>query len=166
MQDIDVNVFNGEQCRPMWLMNWCNSNVQHIDYHDKNTIVSAYTTYGSLTGIGNVVPFAMAVADTDYFRNSTFKNNNFTSLMSLAKSNSLAHGITISYSIILQYCSLDENLDDLLKTFIKISPKQLRINQRGSVVTFSDLAMKNQTSQSYLNDICQIVRSIRQHYTP
>lgn len=164
MDYLNANVLVGEQCRYQYLINWCNSNIQHIDYDDKHMLVYSYSTYGRLTGLGNIIPFAMSVIDTDYFRNDLFRKHSVTGLIT-TKQISLDHGVASYYALMLQYCALDENLDEQLKSFTKISPKQLRVNQRGSIVTFNDLATKIQTSPTYHQDICRIVRSIRQHYT-
>jgi len=165
MDYLNVNVFRGEQCRPQWLLNWANSNIQHVDYADKNLIICSYTTYGALTGIGSLIPFAMSVVDTDYFRNDLSKKFSVSSLLN-TKHTSLSHGIMAYYGLLLQYCAIEENLDEHLKAFTKISSKQLRVNQRGSAVTFTDLASKIQTSSTYLSDIHRVLQSIRQHYIP
>lgn len=165
MDYLNVNVFRGEQIRYQYLINWCNSNIQHVDFDDKHNLVYSYSTYGRLTGLGNLVPFAMSVVDTDYFRNDLFRKNSVSTLFG-GKIQDINRGVIMYYSLMLQYCAIEENLDEQLKVFTKISTKQLRVNQRGSVVTYNDMAEKIRTSPTYCQDICRIIHSIRQHCTP
>lgn len=166
MDYLNLNVFSGMNVRPQWLLNWANSNIQHVDYNDKNLIIASYTTYGALTGLGNVLPLCFSIVDTDYFRNDLCRKHSVSALLTTTKHTSLSHGIMAYYALLLQYCAIEENLDEHLKAFTKISPKQLRVNQRGSVVTFNDLAAKIQTSSTYQSDIHRVLQSIRQHYIP
>lgn len=165
MDYLNQNILLGSHCRYQFLINWCNSNIQHIDYDEKHLLVSTYSTYGALTGIGNLIPFAMSVVDTDFFRNDLMRKYSVSALLPV-KHASLSHGIASYYALLLQYTVLDDGLDEHLKTFTKMSQKQLRVPQRGTMVTFNDLATKVQTSQAYHADICRVVQSIRQHYIP
>ena len=164
MDYLNHNMLRGVQCRHQFLMNWCNSNIQHIDYDEKYLLVNAYSTYGALTGIGNLIPFAMSVVDTDYFRNDVIRKHAVSTLLPVQHT-SLIHGISSYYALLLQYAAIDDGLDDHLKAFTKIALKQLRVPQRGTMVTFNDLATKAQTSSTYHADICRVIQSIRQHYT-
>lgn len=158
-----ITILCGEQCRPQWLINWLAVYARHVDVSVRYEIASAYTAFGSITGIGNVYPIALAALDTNFFSHNCMRSNSvmtaFPSYFTVSAS------IMAQYAYILQFASVDDSLEDMHKSFIKLSPKQLRVNQRGSCVTFDDLLPKL-VPQYDVDELKHVTATIHLQYLP
>lgn len=66
MISIDQRIIGGPHVNSTILFKWLQQYAPAVP--DRDRIASVYTTFGELTGIGNVLPFAQAAKETGWFK--------------------------------------------------------------------------------------------------
>lgn len=103
-------------------------------------IASAYTVYGKLTGIGNLLPFAQAVHETGWFTSRRWVDNYNPAGIGATNDGaeggiwkSPSEGIFAQYTHLLAY-TLPENSPDVIKrTLSQLSPRYAVLKRVGMI---------------------------------
>lgn len=139
------------------LYHWMGSYTRHLDLDIRHELCIAYTTFSNLTSIGNVWMFAHAVHETDFFKRELFVKAKNPAMMSNRTFDTMTAGVAAHFAHVLAYTTLDDGLDDMTKTFIRMSPALSQIQKSGlrcSVQTWEDLTKSN------FESVRQIVKTI------
>lgn len=104
---IQYPIIGGESVTPVFLMQALNANSRHLTPVQRDSIVSAYTAYGDVTGLGNLYPFSQAIHETGWFASERFvKSYNPAGLGATDDGAWGAHFETISAGVLAQYAHL------------------------------------------------------------
>jgi hypothetical protein len=152
-----MRILGGTKTSHEHLYNWMGSYTRHLDVDVRHELSIAYTTFGHLTSIGNVWIFAHAIHESDFFKKETFMRANNPAINSKHVFDTATAGVAAHFAHVLAYATLDDGLDDMTKTFIRLSPALSQIQKSGlrcSVQTWEDLAKVN------FESVKQIVKTI------
>jgi N-acetylmuramoyl-L-alanine amidase/Mannosyl-glycoprotein endo-beta-N-acetylglucosaminidase len=141
------------------------------DVANAELIASAYTTFGELTGIGNLYPLAQAIHETGWFTSPRWKTAfNPAGLGATndgawgAVFDTVAAGVLAQYAHLLCYATTPEQNNYLLEKIALLSPRYAAMDAafgRGSATTWVGLNGKwALPGNSYGNKIIEIAQSI------
>jgi hypothetical protein len=151
-----MRVLGGYQINNDIIAYWFLTNGVHVDVSIRNEITSAYTTFGSITSIGNLYPFAQALVHTNKFKNDEFRFNKNIIFPHGIKFNTISESIAAQYAHLLACTTLDDGIDEFTKTFIRLSPKLSAIQKgggRGSVSKWEQFQSILSMSPTYYGEI-------------
>lgn len=127
---LDV-ILNGIQTDPIHLHRALNKYAPSITQADKESIVSAYTTFGELTTIGNAYPFAQAAKETAWFSSERFVKSYNPAGLGADDTGAWGHtfatiaeGVLAQYAHLLCYAVPDEQLTYIQKQIARMSPRR------------------------------------------
>lgn len=130
-----------------------------IDEDRRHAIASAYTTYGALSRIGNLYPFAQAWLETGGFTSSRWHTGYNPAGIGATDDGawgnvfaSPAEGIAAQYGHLLCYAATDTQLAPAQLLLSRFSPRRHILDQkrwRGIAVTWHDLSGKWATDPLY-----------------
>lgn len=126
-----MRILGGYQINNDIIARWFSTQGFHVDVEIRDEIISAYTTFGSITSIGNLYPFAQAIVHTNKFKHHEFRYNKNIIFEKEVKFNTYSEGIAAQYAHLLAYTTLDDGIDDFTKTFIRLTPKLSVIQKSG-----------------------------------
>lgn len=132
--DIVSTILNGPQVDSIYLYRALNLYAPKLRQDERDSIVSAYNTYGELTTIGNLYPFAQAAKETAWFTSERFvKSRNMAGLGATNDGAWGGHFDTISAGVLAQYAHLlcyavpEMQLNYIQKEIAKLSPRRLAL---------------------------------------
>jgi hypothetical protein len=103
----------------------------HLSWQQRSSLTCAYTTFGELTGIGNLRPFAQAIKETGWFTSRRFLDNLSTAGLGAtndgadgARFPSIAAGVAAQYAHLLCYAAKPGALPQALLTLSELSPRR------------------------------------------
>lgn len=121
----------------------------YISEQEKTEIASAYTTYGKLTGIGNVYPLGQNCHETGYGTSERWrKSYNPAGIGSTSDKvwgghfETIAHGVLAQYAHLLAYATTDSQLSPPLKQIVLCDPRldaMTKAHGRGCAPNWEDL---------------------------
>ncbi len=124
-------ILNGPQVDPIYLYRALNKYTK-LSQAEKDSIVSAYTTYGELTTIGNLYPFSQAAHETGWFSSERWvKSKNPAGLGADDTGAWGGHFDTVSAGVLAQYAHLlcyavpEDQLSPLNKMVARLSPRRI-----------------------------------------
>lgn len=127
-------ILNGFQTDPIYLHRALNKYSPKLTTAEKENIVSAYTTYGELTTIGNLYPFAQWCHETGYGTSRRWVENRNPAGIGATndgaegyKASSIADGILMQYAHLLCYAVPDDQLAPLQKAIARLSPRRMAL---------------------------------------
>ncbi len=134
-KDIPINVeypiIGGRSAPPEVLLQSLNVNSKHLTMGERNSIISAYTAYGDVTGIGNLYPFSQAVHETGWFASERFvKSYNPAGLGATDDGAWGTHfettsaGVLAQYAHLLCYAKSDKDLNYIQQKISLLSPRR------------------------------------------
>ncbi len=131
---ITDTILNGFQTDPIYLHRALNKYSPKLTTAEKENIVSAYTTYGELTTIGNLYPFAQWCHETGYGTSRRWVENRNPAGIGATndgaegyKASSIADGILMQYAHLLCYAVPDDQLAPLQKAIARLSPRRMAL---------------------------------------
>jgi hypothetical protein len=151
-----MRILGGYQVNNHIINHWFSTHGFHVDVSIRNEITSAYTTFGSITSIGNLYPFAQAIVHTNKFKNDEFRYNKNIIFQNGVKFNTYSESIAAQYAHLLAYTTLDDGIDDFTKTFIRLTPKLSVVQKsgaRGSVLKWEQFQSILSSSSTYYGEI-------------
>jgi len=144
---------------------------KHLNAGQRQFIVSAFTTYGEVTEIGNVFPFAQAALETGWFTSDRFlKSNNPAGLGATDDGawgnefDTISAGILAQYAHLLCYAKPEQDLKYIQRQLSMLSPwreAMMRVYGLGAANnTWKGLTRKWATDPNYDAKIVSIAESI------
>lgn len=152
-----MRILGGVKTSHEQLYNWMGSYARHLDISVRHELCISYTAFGNFTSIGNAWIFAHAVHESDFFKKETFTKANNAAINSKHAFDTVTAGVAAHFAHVLAYATLDDGLDDMTKTFIRLSPALSQIQKSGlrcSVQTWEEFAKTN------FDSLQQIVKTI------
>jgi N-acetyl-anhydromuramyl-L-alanine amidase AmpD len=142
-------IIGGPHLPTAQLRNWLDLKAGGVDEDSRDEIACAYTTYGRLTRIGNLLPLAQAWHETGGFTSERWvKSFNPAGLGATndgawgATFASPAEGIVAQYAHLLAYAADDTQLNLPQRTLVLLDPRLQPLTQihgRGSAARWIDL---------------------------
>ncbi len=127
-------ILNGIQTDPIHLHRALNKYSPKLTTEEKESIVSAYTTYGELTTIGNLYPFAQAAHETGWFSSERWVKSKNPAGLGADDTGAWGHtfknpaeGILAQYAHLLCYAVPDDQLSPIQKMIARISPRRISL---------------------------------------
>jgi hypothetical protein len=124
-------ILNGLQVDPIRLHRALNLWAKHLSLDERESIVSAFTTYGELTTIGNLYAFTQAAKETGWFASERWvKSYNPAGLGADDTGawgqhfNNPAEGILAQYAHLLCYAVPDDKLSAIQQKIARLSPRR------------------------------------------
>ena len=126
----DRKILGGPQVSPRVLSRFLDAKAGSLTAPEKEEIVSAFTTYGRLTSIGNLIPFAQAWHETGGFTSERWKKSLNPAGVGATNDGawgqdfaSAAEGIVAQYAHLLAYACKDENMTVPQKILVQLDPR-------------------------------------------
>lgn len=145
-------ILNGPQVDPIRLHRALNMWAKHLSLEERESIVAAYTTYGELTTIGNILPFCQAAKETGWFASERWKRSKNPAGIGATNDgawgshfNNAAEGILAQYAHLLCYATKPEENSFLIERLAQLSPRIEAMSKafgRGSARTWVSLGGK------------------------
>lgn len=124
-------ILNGPQVADIHLWRALNQNAPYLSNEEKHSIVSAFCTYGELTTIGNLYPFAQSIHETGWFASRRWKESRNPAGLGATDDgawgghfDTISAGILAQYAHLLCYAVTDVQLSPLNKMIARLSPRR------------------------------------------
>lgn len=124
-------IINGVQVDSIYLYRALNKYNPNMPQPERDSIVSAFSTYGELTTIGNLYPFAQAAHETGWFTSRRWVESRNPAGIGATndgaegyRAPSIADGILMQYAHLLCYAVPDEQLSPIQKIIARLSPRR------------------------------------------
>lgn len=137
MADANQTILNGPQVATTMLRSWLDRQSAALGPQIRDEIACAYTTYGRLTRVGNLLPFAQALHETGHFSSPRWvKSFNPAGLGATndgawgSTFASPAEGIVAQFAHLLAYATKDEQLNVPQRLLVSFDPRLAPLVQR------------------------------------
>lgn len=158
-----MSMIRGHRVMASTLHKWMSSYTPYVDLSVREELISAYTSTGMLTSLGNVWPFACAATYTNMFKSHDFIKSRNLGVPKTIIFDSYTASVFAHMAHIASYVYIDDNLDDATRAFIKMSPTILATNKgnlRGSTIEWNEYITAHSTLPLDANQTLAVVKTI------
>lgn len=123
MYTIEQTILNGPYISFSKLVAFLFSRNKYLLDTEADLIISSYCTYGELTSIGNILPFAQACYETEYFTSKRWILYHDPVELGVTMEFSIPQGILAQYAHLISYAKSPEEMTDLEMSLINVDPR-------------------------------------------